>query len=69
MLVFHELRHWSDDSLSNVTARLNMVERLLDKIMTIYNTKTSEITKEWLIVDKYLDSEEALAMKIIDEVI
>jgi len=69
MLVFHELRHWSDDSLSNVTARLNMAERLLDKIMTIYNSKTSEITKEWLIVDKYLDSEQALAMKIVDEVI
>jgi len=68
-LVFHELRHWSDDSFSNVTARLNMAEKLLDKILAIYNSKTPEITREWLVVDKYLDAEEALEMKIIDDII
>lgn len=68
MLAFHELRQWSDGSFSNVTARLNMAEKLLDKVVSIYNSKTSEITKEWLIVDKYLDSEQALSMKIVDEV-
>lgn len=68
-LAFHELYHWSDNRFSNCKTRIDYSEKLMDKFIAIYQSKTPEITKEWLIVDKYLDSEQALAMKIVDEVV
>ena len=68
ILGFHELSHYSDKRYSNSKANISLTDKLMDKIIAIYNTKTQEITREWLVVDKYLDSNEALEMKIIDEI-
>lgn len=67
-LSFHELYHWSDNTFSNCKTRIEYSEKLMDKIVSIYQSKSLEITKEWLITDKYLDANEAFEMKIIDEV-
>lgn len=67
-LSFHELYHWSDNTFSNCKTRLGYSEKLMEKLVNIYQSKSSEITKEWLVTDKYLDSNEALKMKIVDEV-
>jgi len=69
ILGFHELSHYSDHRFSNGTAAHKCSDKLMTKIVEIYNNRSSEITKEWLVVDKYLDAEEALEMRIIDEVI
>jgi ATP-dependent protease ClpP protease subunit len=65
-LSFHELYHWSDNTFSNCKARIGYSERLMDKLVVIYQSKSPQITKEWLITDKYLDASEALEMKIVD---
>ena len=68
ILGFHELTHYSDKRYSNSKASIELTDRLMDKIITIYNTKTQEITREWLVIDRYLDSDEALRLNIVDEV-
>lgn len=67
-LSFHELYHWSDNTFSNCKTRIGYSEKLMDKLVAIYQSKNKEITREWLVTDKYLDAEEALEMKIVDEV-
>lgn len=67
-LSFHELYHWSDNTFSNCKTRIGYSEKLMDKIVIIYQSKSKEITKEWLVTDKYLDANEAFEMKIIDEI-
>lgn len=68
ILFFHELYHHVEAKHSNAQAALTLTDRLSNKILNIYNSKTQEITKDWLVTDKYLDSDEALKLKIIDEV-
>lgn len=69
-LLFHEL--WTDGHLSQVSAarsHLGHSELLIEQFLNIYKTKTNKITRETLVVDKYLTADEALEMKIVDEVI
>lgn len=67
-LSFHELYHWSDNKFSNCKTRIDYSEKLMDKLVAIYQSKSKEITREWLVTDKYLDADKALEMKIIDEI-
>lgn len=69
-LLFHEL--WTDghlSQLSNARSHLGHSELLIQQFLNIYKNKTDKITKETLVVDKYLTADEALEMKIVDEVI
>jgi len=69
ILGFHEVSWYSDQRFSNSKSYAELNDKLLSKIVEIYNNRTPEITREWLVVDKYLDADEALEMKIIDEII
>lgn len=69
ILGFHELSDNTNHRYSNVVASMHCSNILMDKIVAIYNTKSDVITKEWLIIDKFLTADEALEMKIVDEVI
>lgn len=68
-LLFHELTNSHFLNYSNVKAAITLCDIEMDAIVRIYNTKNNAITKEWLVVDKYLTADEALEMKIVDEVI
>lgn len=67
-LIFHEIYDNISSKFSNSQSALQYSQKLMDKILSIYNNKTQEITKDWLVNDKYIDANEALEMKIIDEV-
>lgn len=69
ILAFHELFNSQNQRYSNAKASLSLCDILMDKIISIYSNKNSDLNKEWLIIDKYLTAEEALEMKIVDEVI
>lgn len=68
-LAFHELTNSHEEKYSNAKADIDCATKLMNKYISIYNTKVSEINYEWLVVDKYLTSQEALEMKIVDEVV
>jgi len=69
-LLFHELNTYFGLSYSNARAHMDHVDRLMDMVITIYNTKMNPpIEKENLSKDWILDSSKALELGIVDEVI
>ena len=69
VLAFHELFNSHSHRYSNAKASFDYSTILMQQYLAIYNIKTNLISKEWLVVDKYLTADKALDMKIVDEVI
>lgn len=69
VLGFHELSNSHDHKYSNAKASIDLCDKLMCKMVNIYTDKNKIMTKEWLVVDKFIDANEALELSIIDEVV
>lgn len=69
ILGFHELNYSHDYTYSNAKSAIDFCDKLMCKMINIYSSKNKIITKEWLVLDKFIDAREALELSIIDEVV